>query len=385
MILFKKCDLFCPDHIGLRDVFIAGGRVAAIEEKLEIGADLAVEVIDAAGLKMIPGLIDLHVHIAGAGGEGGPETRTSDLPLSRFLEAGITTVIGCLGTDGITRSLESVLMKAKALRREGISCWIYTGAYQMPTPTFFGDVAKDIALIDEVIGVGEVAISDHRSSAPTVDELIRLGHQARVGGMLGAKAGIVNLHLGDAKNPFGIIYKAVERSELKLTQFLPTHITRNSYIFLEAKEYGKKSYIDLTASSHPYYPDHEIKPAKAVVQLLEAGVPLEHITISSDAGGSLPEFDDRGNLLKMETGWPKSTFDELIDLVRQENLPLEKALKPVTSNPAHILKLPQKGRIHVGHEADLVLLDSQYRICHLVAMGKLMVKNGEIMRKGMFE
>jgi beta-aspartyl-dipeptidase (metallo-type) len=325
------------------------------------------------------------VHIAGAGGEGGPATRTPEMQLSHMIEAGVTTVIGCLGTDGLTRSVESVLMKAKGLRQEGVSAWIMTGAYQIPTPTILGDVGKDISMIEEVIGVGEIALSDHRSSFPTTYELIRLVEHARVGGMLGGKAGIVNIHMGDAQNPFKPIHEAVEMSELKYTQFWPTHCNRNDYIFEDAKEYGKKGYIDITASSYPYFPEYEIKPAKAIAQLLEAGVPLEHITMTSDACGSLPDFDEKGNLVKLEMGYPRSVFDEIMDAVREENLPLEKALKVATSNIASILKLHKKGRISIGNDADMVLVDNDFDIVHYMAMGKLMMKDKVMLKRGSYE
>jgi beta-aspartyl-dipeptidase (metallo-type) len=333
---------------------------------------------------MIPGLIDAHVHIAGAGGEGGPRTRTPEMRLGQMLDGGITTVIGCLGTDGMTRSVESVLMKTKALRDEGVSAWMYTGAYQVPTPTILGDVGRDVALIDEVIGAGEVAISDHRSSHPSVRELVRLAEHARVGGMLGGKAGIVNLHMGDAKEPFQIIYDVLAQSELKATQFLPTHCNRNDYIFEDAKTYGKEGYVDITASSYPYFPEYEIKPAKAIVELVAAGVPLEHITMTSDGCGSLPDFDEQGNLVKLVSGEPRSIFTELVDAVREEKMPLEQAVKVVTSNVADALKLKQKGRIRVGLDADLVLLDGSDRIRHLVAMGELMVREGTRIKHGAF-
>ncbi|MFH1861691.1 MAG: beta-aspartyl-peptidase [bacterium] len=385
MILFKQCEVYAPEALGVQDVLVAGGRIVALNKSIPTPSGIEVEVIAANGLKMIPGLIDGHVHIAGAGGEGGPATRTPELQLSQMLEGGITTVIGCLGTDGMTRSVQSVLMKAKGLRAEGVSCWIYTGAYQVPTPTILGDVGKDIAMIEEVIGVGEIAISDHRSSCPTVEELIRIAEHARVGGMLGGKAGIVNLHMGDAKHPFEPIYHAVEQSELNFKQFLPTHGNRNDYIFEDAKEYGKKGYVDLTASSYPYFPQYEIKPSQAIVQLLAAGVPLEHITMSSDGCGSLPDFDEQGNLVKLVSGPPASIFRELIDAVRNEKLPLEQALKPVTSNPATILKLPRKGRINVGGDADLVLLDGDYQIRHLLANGDWMIRDALRVKKGLFE
>jgi beta-aspartyl-dipeptidase (metallo-type) len=342
-------------------------------------------VIDATGLRMIPGLIDAHVHIAGAGGEGGPASRTPEIQLSRLLEGGVTGVVGCLGTDGMTRSVESVLMKAKALRQEGVSAWIYTGAYQVPTPTILGDVGKDIAMIDEVIGTGEIALSDHRSSTPTTAELIKLTEHSRVGGMLGGKAGIVNIHMGDAQNPFQPLYDAVAQSELKLTQFLPTHCNRNHHIFEAAKKYGKEGYIDITASSYPFFPQYEIKPSKAIVEFLKAGVPLEHITMSSDGCGSLPQFDEKGKLEQLEMGYPKSIFDELKDTVVEEGLELEKALAPVTSNVADILRLGQKGRIAVTKDADMVLIDPDYNIHHLCAMGKLMIKNKQMLKKGTYE
>lgn len=385
MILIKNCELFDPEHKGKKDVLIAGKKIVKIEDSISVPSSWNIEVIDAKGKKLLPGLIDAHVHIAGAGGEGGPASRTPEMKLSHMLEAGVTTVIGCLGTDGLTRSVESVLMKAKALKDEGVSAWIYTGAYQVPTPTILGDIGKDITLIEEVIGVGEIALSDHRSSFPTTYELIKLTEHARVGGMLGGKAGIVNIHMGDAKNPFKPLYDAVEMSELKLTQFLPTHCNRNDYIFEDSKFYGKSGYIDITASSYPYFPEYEIKPSKAIKDLLGAGVPIEHITMTSDACGSLPDFDEKGNLVKLEMGYPKSILTELTDTVLQEKLPLEVALKVITSNVADILKLSNKGRIKVGKDADVVLIDNDFNILSIIAMGELMVKNAKVLKKGSYE
>lgn len=385
MILFKNCELFVPEKTGKKDVLVAGKEIVAISENLDISSVFQVETIDCTGLRMIPGLIDSHVHIAGAGGEGGPATRTPEIQLSRLLEAGVTTVVGCLGTDGFTRNVESVLMKAKSLKQEGISAWIYTGSYQVPPPTILGDVGKDIAMIEEIIGTGELAISDHRSSVPTTNELIRIVEHSRVGGMLGGKAGIVNIHMGDAKNPFQPIYDAVAKSELKFKQFLPTHCNRNHYIFEDAKEYGKNGYIDITASSYQYFPQYEIKPSKAISELVKSGVPIEHISMSSDGCGSLPGFNEFGELVRLEMGYPLSIYTELIDLVNLENMPLEQALKVITSNVADILKLKQKGRIHTGKDADLVLIDASFKIVHVVALGKMMMKDGILLKKGTYE
>ena len=387
MLLIKNIEVYSPEFLGKKDILIAGEKIIAVENEIDVRSlkSIAIFIIDGKGKKVIPGLIDAHVHIAGAGGEGGPATRTPEMQLSQMLDGGITTVVGCLGTDGFTRSLEAVLMKVKSLKAQGVSAYMYTGSYQVPTPTLLGDVGRDIALIDEVIGIGEIAISDHRSSCPTTNELIRLVEHARVGGMLGGKAGIANIHMGDARHPFRPIYDAIENSELKLTQFYPTHCNRNPYIFEDAIVYGKKGYVDLTASSYPYDPDNEIKPSKAIVELMARGVPLEHITMTSDGNGSLPNFDKDGKLISMDMGLPKSIFSVMIDAVIQEKFPLEKAVKVVTSNVASILKLKDKGSIEPGKDADIVILDNDYTISDLIARGQLLTHNYQRLKKGTYE
>jgi beta-aspartyl-dipeptidase (metallo-type) len=385
MVLFTRCEVYAPDYQGQKDILVAAGKVIAVSDRIEVPSGWEVEVIDAAGLRVIPGLIDSHVHIAGAGGEGGPASRTPEMQLGDMLIAGVTTVVGCLGTDGMTRSLESVLMKAKALRAEGVSAWMYTGAYQVPTPTLLGDVGKDIALIEEVIGAGEIALSDHRSSCPDLNELIRLTAHARVGGMLGGKAGIVNIHMGDAQHPFRPLYDVAVNSEISLKQFLPTHCNRNHYIFEDAKAYGKHGYVDLTTSAWPFFPDDEIKPSTAVAALLDAGVPPGHITLSSDGFGSLPAFDEQGRLIRLETGRLLSLFQEMKDIVVQEGLDLETAIRTVSTNVADILKLKSKGRIAPGMDADLVLIDKDYSIVHMMAMGSLVIRNSRLLKRGTYE
>jgi beta-aspartyl-dipeptidase (metallo-type) len=387
IILIKQAEVYQPEYLGRKDILVAGEKIIAIENEIDIRSlkHIDILVIDGAGKKAIPGLIDAHAHIAGAGGEGGPSTRTPEMQLSAMLDGGITTIVGCLGTDGFTRSLEAVLMKVKALKAEGVSAYMYTGSYQVPTPTLLGDVGRDIALIEEIIGVGEIALSDHRSSCPTTDELIRLVEHARVGGMLGGKAGIANIHMGDAKNPFQPIYDAIAKSELKSTQFFPTHCNRNPYIFEDAKSYGKNGYVDLTASSYPYDPENETKPSKAILELMNAGVPLEHITLTSDGNGSLPNFDKQGRLVSIDMGLPKSIFSELIDTVILEKFPLEKALKVVTSNVAGILKLKNKGSLETGKDADLVMLDKEYRISDVIARGQIMTRDYVRLKKGIYE
>ncbi len=371
VLLVRGAELFGPAPIGVRDVLSGGGRILAIEPSLDARwvRDMGGSVVDAHDALLVPGLIDLHVHIAGAGGEGGPETRTPEVSFEALAAAGITTAVGLLGADGISRTVESVLMRCKALRAGGLSSWIWSGAYQLPVPTLSGDIARDLVLFEEVVGAGEIAIADHRSSSPSVDELIRFTKRVRLGGMLGGKCGLVHLHLGDAGAPFALIREAVEKSELTERQFLPTHVNRSESVLSEAMEYGRSGTVDVTASAWPFFPDEEVKPSRAIGQLIDAGVPLAQITMSSDAGGSLPSFDESGRVERLEVGSPDRLLAEVADLIA-EGFPPGDALAPVTANPAARLGLLRKGRIEVGRDADFLLLDRDYRLARSFAGGR---------------
>jgi beta-aspartyl-dipeptidase (metallo-type) len=372
LTLFKNAEVYTPLYIGKKDILTGGKTILAVADHIEPPLGVEVQIVDCAGLRLMPGLIDSHVHITGGGGEGGPISRMPELQISQMIDGGVTTVVGCLGTDGITRSVESVLMKVKSIKANGMSAWMYTGAYQVPPPTITGDIMHDITLIEEVIGVGEIAISDHRSSVPTIAELSKLTGHARVAGMIGGKAGIINMHMGDARDPFRPLHDIVANSEMGYKQFIPTHCNRNDYIFEDAKEYGKKGYVDITTSSYPYYADEEIKPSVALKQLLESGVPIKHITFTSDACGSLPGFDpETGKLIKIEMGLPDSILREIKEAVTEDGIPLEIALQVATSNPADILKLTGKGYIQEGFDADILILDADFKIVHLMANGKM--------------
>jgi beta-aspartyl-dipeptidase (metallo-type) len=371
VLLIRGAEVFAPSRLGTRDVLCGGGRILAVEPSLDAAwvRQIGGSIVDARDALLVPGLIDLHVHIAGAGGEGGPETRTPEMSFEALAAAGITTAVGLLGADGITRSVESVLMKCKALRARGLSSWIWSGAYQLPVPTLSGDIGRDLVLFEEVIGAGEIAIADHRSSSPSVDELIRFAKRVRLGAMLGGKCGLVHLHLGDAPEPFAFIREVVGRSELTERQFLPTHVNRSASVLSDAIEYGGSGSVDVTASAWPFFPDEEIKPSRAIQQLVDAGVPLAQITMSSDAGGSLPSFDERGQVERLEIGSPDRMLAEVVDLIA-EGFPPGEAIGVVTANPADRLGLRRKGRIRVGGDADLLLLDRDHHLSRSFARGR---------------
>ena len=123
--------------------------------------------------------------------------------------------------------MANLIAKARGLEEEGITCYVQTGSYQVPVKTLMDKIEDDIILIDKIIGVGEIAIADHRSSQPTVEELAKIASAARIGGMLSGKSGIVNIHVGDSYDHLQLIEQVVETTDIPIKQFYPTHVNRN--------------------------------------------------------------------------------------------------------------------------------------------------------------
>ncbi|MFK8017306.1 MAG: beta-aspartyl-peptidase [Gammaproteobacteria bacterium] len=385
MKLLTNASVFAPDPIGTQHLLIGGGRILWMGSELPgLPQALGVETSDLAGRRLIPGLIDGHAHLTGGGGESGFASRVPPVPLSRFTCAGVTSVVGVLGTDDTTRDTASLLACTRGLREEGLSAFCHTGGYHLPPVTLTGSVRKDITHLDPVIGVGEVAISDHRSSQPTLDELLRLASEAHVAGLLTGKAGVLHLHLGDGERGLALVRDALEISELPARVFNPTHVNRRKALFAEACALAKRGcYIDLTA--FPVADGEDAWSASdGVRRYVNGGYPLDKITVSSDGGGCLPHFNVDGEIIHMDIGAPQALADTLRELLLGD-MPLERALLPFTQNAATLLRLHQKGRVEPGLDADLVVLDEDHRVRDVMAGGEWHVQHFEAVRRGQFE
>jgi len=378
MKLIKNAQVFAPQELGRKDILIAAGKIVAIEN--EISMDLAdlVEVIDATGKLVTPGFVDSLVHITGGGGEGGYATRTPEMNVEEAFAGGVTTVIGVLGTDAETRSLENLLAKAYGLEEQGLSVFCHTGSYHFPMVTVSGSVKRDIMLIEKFIGVGEVAIADHRSSQMTPEELARLASEARVAGMLAGKSGIVSIHVGDEPAKLSKLQRVVEQTDIPISQFYPTHINRNASLLETGFQFAKQGgYIDFTTSTtEQIIAQGEIPAAKALTLAVEKGIDINQLTMSSDGNASLPTFDQQGNLIELTVGQVKSLHQSMVDAVKQYHLSFELALTSITQSPAQILKLKSKGKIAVGNDADINVLNNESLAIEMViAKGKKVVEN----------
>ena len=383
--LITNASVFAPAALGIRHVLVCAGKIAYIGERIpQLDDALDVNVTDLDGARLVPGLIDAHTHLTGGGGEAGPSTRVPPLALSQITSAGVTSVIGLLGTDDLTRNTQNLLSQVMGLREEGLSAWCYTGGYHVPVATLTGSVRSDIVNLEPVIGVGEVAISDHRSSQPTLEEILRLTSEAHVAGLMTGKAGIVHFHLGDGRRGLELIRQSLEISEIPARVFNPTHVNRNKALFEEACELSRLGCnVDLTAFP-PDNSDQGWSAEDAVERYLDKGCDDSRLTISSDGGGCLPHFDEQGELLKM--GFAScSAMADCIKSLLDRGLPEQTVLPLMTSNVARLLKLTKKGQIETGFEADLVVLDQANRVESVMARGIWQVKSKKQLVSGLFE
>jgi beta-aspartyl-dipeptidase (metallo-type) len=384
--ILRNAQVFSPTPLGIRDLVVTGGRIVWIGEDLpRIDGRLVEKETDLAEARLIPGLIDCHVHLTGGGGESGPASKVPPIPLSHFTSAGTTSVIGVLGTDDLTRSTASLVVAARGLIDEGLSAWCLTGGYHLPPTTLTGSVRGDIVHIDRILGVGEIALSDHRSSQPTLDELLRVAGDAHVAGLMTGKAGVAHLHMGDGNRGLDLVKACLKTSEIPARVFHPTHVNRREALFQEALEIADRGCsIDVTAFPDADLHQDEVSAVKAIERFLQASLPRQNLTVSSDAGGSLPAFDDDGRVVKMDVGQPAALSTTLRALLQRGHA-LETVLPPFTSNVAHLFRLASKGHLEVGADADLVVLDDAGAVTDVMAMGRWHIRQGQVAIRGTFE
>ena len=377
--LIKNTDLYAPKHLGKKDILLAGKKIVAISDNLDIYRSDA-NVWDAKGQIVTPGLIDQHIHVIGAGGKDGFASMTPEVTLSELISCGTTTVSSLLGTDGTARNIRTLYSKVKALDQEGISAYMLCGYYGLDTVTITDSIQGDMLFVDKVIGC-KIAISDIRSSYPTALELVRKLRDVRVGGMIGNKKGILHVHLGNLETKLDVLFEIVEKYNFPIEHISPTHVGRTKALFDEAIKFAKLGgMIDITTGASKY-----TDPYKSVLYAMEQGVSIDKITFSSDGHAGLTRFDDAGNAIGVRKAPIDKNLEEVVALVQKGKVPIEEAFKIITTNPAKNLGLKHKGKIEIGYDADLCCFNKDLELTDVFAKGQHMMKAKEIIVKGNFE
>jgi beta-aspartyl-dipeptidase (metallo-type) len=264
--------------------------------------------------------------------------------------AGITTSIGCLGTDVTTRHLTTLLAKTRQLEADGLSAYMLTGGFTVPPKTITGSVGDDVIVVDKVIGVGEVAISDRRACDPTLAELARVATQAYRGGCISGKAGRTLFHLGDGKRRLQVVGDLLDQHDVEPSSLVVDHVNRSSGHIQDAVQLARRGVhvcMDTVDGDLPRW----------LGAYRDNGGPADKLSVCSDAHTA------GGDVAKLPQALSRSV---------REGFPLSEVLAAFTSNTADAWKLGHKGRIAPGQDADLVFLDAgSLCISHVIARGEL--------------
>jgi beta-aspartyl-dipeptidase (metallo-type) len=374
--LLKNANVYAPQSLGIKSVLLCGSQIIAIEDDIS-SLPFDVQTVDCKGKILSPGFIDQHIHLIGGGGEAGFNSRTPAVSLSKLLEAGLTTVVGVLGTDGISRSPKDLYAKSQALTLEGIQAYMHTGSYELPTRTITGNIRDDITFVPSILGV-KIALADHRSSFPTLQELLRIVSDIRIGSMLAGKKGLLHIHLGGLPDGFDLI-NAVVAAGLPIHHLSPTHVARTEPLFKQAIDFALAGgHIDVTSGGSRFAPQEQ-----AVKMALDSGVPFERITISSDGNGSVPRFNDQGKVDGLSSAPVDGNINLLPKLV-DAGIPLEQVFSMLTANVADSLGI-NSGRIAIGQRADLCLFNDDMTLERVYAKGTLMLERNQFIARGNFE
>lgn len=365
----RGAEVFSPQARGRMDVAICEGVVVAMGELagLAEGWPGAVTGIDAEGMMLVPGFVDQHIHVSGGGGSAGPASKVPPLEVSALLEAGITSVVGCIGYDVIGDSPTGLLQQVRRLAASGFGAAMYTGAIPHPPPTITGEVSRDLALVPECVGA-KIALREPMSAAG-IRELRELAVGVALGARAAGKRGRVHVHIGRGSTPLDSLVTALESGDVDGTAITFTHANRSEEVLeLAPRLAAAGAVVDVTATMTPELQAGSVEPASAVHRLWDAGVPIDRVTMSSDGNGAHPALDDDGALLSLVLHAPSMLTAAWRRLAMRPGVAFEQALVPVTSAAAASCD-STRGAVRPGSVADLLLLDSRLEIREMFVAG----------------
>ncbi len=367
----------------LRDVFVRDGRIIAVDGKPPDGESAEVEIINAAGLVVAPGLIDLHVHFREPG-QSAKETIESG---ARAAAAGGFTTVVCMPNTSPAADNPATITWINERARKACINVLPTGAITK------GLAGEELAAVGSMVAAGIVAITDDGHCVQNHDLMRRAVEYARmfdlpvldhcqdyslVGeGVMheGYWSTVLGLPGWPAAGEELIVLRNVVLAELCGSPIHCQHLSCAGSVrhLREARARGVRitgevcpHHIALTDEAVCGYDTHyKMNPplrTRADIDALVGGIADGTITIlASDhaphtAYEKEVEFDRAPfGILGLETEF--GLFHHVL-VTEQKAIDLPRLIELLTINPARLLRLKEgRGTLSAGAVADITLID----------------------------
>jgi len=367
------------------DVLIRGGLIERVEP--HIAADEippGVEVVDAQGMTVIPGLLDVHVHFRDPGLE---HKEGWDRGSAGALHGGVTSVVEVQNNPPLSTSLEALNDRIEHVRKSSrvdfgclanllprsmehlddmapltpaFKCFLggSTGLGGQTDPetirTMFAAAAAAGRMIvahcedENLLREGKRAFPDAdagahhlvRSTAAEVESVrASIGHVRATGGELHV------FHLSTAEG--AQLVREAQGEGLRVSASTAPH-----YLLLsceDADELGNRLKVNPSVKT----PADRLGLLEALRDGTVDAIGTDHAPHPLDEK-ERPYAKAPSGMPSVDLLWPLTW-----ELVRRGELDAEVALASVTSRAADTLHLPAKGRLEPGYDGDLVLFDPE--------------------------
>jgi beta-aspartyl-dipeptidase (metallo-type) len=368
-ILLRNGHVFSPQYAGVNDILIEDGIITCIRPKISVSAFVCAREIDVSGMFVMPGLIDTHVHIIGGGGETGDGSLIAPLEAASLIQNGITGCVGMLGYERRRKTPQMLFEKAAQFNEAGVETYALTGSYQLPPATLTGSLTEDLETLELCMGAGEIAIEDSRVQGFAMEQIILLLQTVHKAAKKTQKPLKAVFHIGDKAKDLSLLFRMVKIYPQTAEIAIPTHVNRSAQVLEEAAKYIQMGgTVDITAGITPKEAEEGFIPApQALAFLLDKTGGLDNVTLSSDAGGSIPVFDEKGAIVSCGTADASALLLDMQAAYRK-GMKLSELLKAAAVNPAVIYGLSQ-GIIFEGARACINITDDDLQRTYTIVDG----------------
>jgi dihydroorotase len=379
-IVIRGATVVNHDGEGLRDIGIVGGRIAEIGE---LGAAKAAEIIDAAGLHVLPGVIDTQVHFREPGLDHKEDLETGS---RAAVAGGVTAVFEMPNTKPLTTSPETLADKVRRARNRMFSDFAFfvggtrENISEIPAlekleasagiKVFMGSSTGDL-LVDEEDALDRIIAKISRRASFHAEDEARLKarmHLRRKGDPSShpewrdpEAALIATKRLVGLAEKHGKRVHVLHISTAEEMDFLRTH---KSYATVEVTPHhltleAPDCYERLGAYAQMNPPVRDARHRAAIWAALQSGVVD---VLGSDHAPHVreekehPYPDTHSGMTGVQTLVPI-----MLDHVNAGRLSLQRLVDLTSHGPQRLFGIRNKGRIAVGYDADLTIVDLKRR------------------------